>query len=200
MAVGVRYLRGGRSHEVRAEREVILAAGVFNSPQILHRSGVGPPELLADIGAQVVHALPGVGENLRDHVFAPVVARVKGVETINEMSHGLRLAREVLKYVFTRRGLLALQVTLVYLSWHSDGSGEKHRYPDLFYPGELSNRCGLWSQRLSRDDRSRVAAPAPKVKVTFVPAPPIRLKAPIIQPNYLAERDRSSRALERGPS
>ena len=185
-AVGVRYLRGGRSHEVRAEREVILAAGVFNSPQILHRSGVGPPELLADIGAQVVHALPGVGENLRDHVFAPVVARVKGVETINEMSHGLRLAREVLKYVFTRRGLLALQVTLVYLSWHSDEAVRNTDIQICFTPASyrtgvdfgLNDYPGMtaaaWQHRTESKGYVRARSTDP-------------FEAPIIQPNYLAE-------------
>ena len=185
-AVGVRYLRDGQSHEVRAEREVILAAGVFNSPQILHRSGVGPPDLLADIGVPVVHALPGVGENLRDHVGAPVVTRVKGVETINELSHGVRLAGEVLKYLFTRRGLLAIQVTLVYLSWHSDEAVRNTDIQLCFTPGSyrtdvdfgLNDYPGMtafaWQNRTESRGYVRARSTDP-------------FEAPIIQPNYLAE-------------
>jgi choline dehydrogenase len=67
-AVGVRYQRGGSAHEVRARREVILCAGAINSPQLLKLSGVGPGEELAARGIAVVRELPGVGENLRDHL------------------------------------------------------------------------------------------------------------------------------------
>ena len=186
-AVGVRYLRDGRSQEVRAAREVILAAGTFNSPQILHRSGVGPVDLLSDIGVAVVHALPGIGENLRDHLYAPVVARVKGVGTINEMAQGLRLSAEVLKYLLTRRGLLALQVTLVYLSWHSDEAARNTDIQICFTPASyrtdvdfgLNDYPGMtaaaWQHRPESKGFVRARSSNP-----FEP--------PIIQPNYLSER------------
>ncbi len=67
-AVGVRYQRGAASQEVRARREVILSAGAINSPQLLKLSGVGSPAELGALGIDVVHALPGVGENLQDHL------------------------------------------------------------------------------------------------------------------------------------
>ena len=67
-ATGVRYRRGGSTHSVRARREVILSAGCIGSPQILKLSGIGPPEELRGQGIAVVHALPGVGENLQDHL------------------------------------------------------------------------------------------------------------------------------------
>lgn len=185
-AVGVQYLRDGRSQEVRAAREVILAAGAFNSPQILHRSGIGPADLLSSIGVPVVHALPGVGENLRDHLYAPVVARVKGVQTINELAHGLRLSGEVLKYLFTRRGLLSLQVTLVYLSWHSDEVARNTDIQICFTPASyrtdidfgLNDYPGMtaaaWQHRPESKGYVRARSSDP-----FDP--------PIIQPNYLAE-------------
>jgi choline dehydrogenase len=67
-AVGVRYQRGGSAQEVRVRREVILSAGAINSPQLLKLSGVGPASELAALGIRVVHELPGVGENLQDHL------------------------------------------------------------------------------------------------------------------------------------
>jgi len=67
-AVGVRYQRGGSAQEVRVRREVILCAGAINSPQLLKLSGVGPASELAALGIRVVHELPGVGENLQDHL------------------------------------------------------------------------------------------------------------------------------------
>ncbi|MEE9587245.1 MAG: choline dehydrogenase [Hyphomicrobiaceae bacterium] len=67
-AVGVDYEAGGRSETVRAEREVILCAGSIGSPMLLQLSGIGPGQVLRDAGVAVVHELPGVGENLQDHL------------------------------------------------------------------------------------------------------------------------------------
>ena len=67
-AVGVRYQRGGTPHEVRVRREVIVSAGPINSPQLLKLSGLGAADELAEHGIAVVHELPGVGENLQDHL------------------------------------------------------------------------------------------------------------------------------------
>jgi choline dehydrogenase len=66
-ATGVRYLQGGQAHEARAG-EVILCGGSINSPQLLQLSGVGGAKLLEQVGVDVVHDLPGVGENLQDHL------------------------------------------------------------------------------------------------------------------------------------
>ena len=69
-AVGVRYLAGSSAEPIdaHARREVLLCAGAIASPQILQRSGVGAPALLAALGVPLVHDLPGVGENLQDHL------------------------------------------------------------------------------------------------------------------------------------
>jgi len=67
-AVGVEYRRSGRVSQARASREVILAAGVVNSPQILMLSGVGPADELTRHGIDIIQELPGVGKNLQDHV------------------------------------------------------------------------------------------------------------------------------------
>ncbi|WP_017429343.1 MULTISPECIES: choline dehydrogenase [Gammaproteobacteria] len=67
-AVGVSYSRKGEQQEVRVRREVLLCGGAIASPQILLRSGVGNPEHLKEFDIPVVHELPGVGENLQDHL------------------------------------------------------------------------------------------------------------------------------------
>ena len=67
-AVGVEYRQGGALRQVRAHREVLLAAGALQSPQLLMLSGVGPGAHLQSHGVAVVHDLPGVGRNLHDHV------------------------------------------------------------------------------------------------------------------------------------
>ena len=67
-AVGVEYQRGGKLMTARANREVILCAGSVGSPQLLQCSGIGPAEVLKNAGVEVLHDLPGVGENLQDHL------------------------------------------------------------------------------------------------------------------------------------
>jgi choline dehydrogenase len=86
-AVGVRYEHGGALHEVRARREVIVSAGPINSPQLLKLSGVGPAAELGEHGIAVVCDLPGVGENLQDHLeFYFQVASLKPVTLYAQMS------------------------------------------------------------------------------------------------------------------
>jgi len=67
-AVGVEYEAGGRRETARAEREVILSAGSIGTPMLLQLSGIGPGQVLRDAGVPVAHELPGVGENLQDHL------------------------------------------------------------------------------------------------------------------------------------
>ena len=74
-ATGVQYLRQGQTLEVRARREVLLSSGAFGSPQLLMLSGIGPAEHLREHGIPVRHALPGVGQNLQDHVTAVLIYR-----------------------------------------------------------------------------------------------------------------------------
>ncbi|MGV9345924.1 GMC family oxidoreductase [Streptomyces spiralis] len=71
-AEGVRYLRDGRTHTAWADGEVVVSAGAFESPKLLMLSGVGPAPQLARHGIPCVRDLPGVGENLQDHLFVPL--------------------------------------------------------------------------------------------------------------------------------
>jgi choline dehydrogenase len=72
-AVGVSGVRGDSEHEIRAEREVVLSAGAYNSPQLLMLSGIGPAQMLAPLGIPVVLDQPEVGQNLSDHMHTFVV-------------------------------------------------------------------------------------------------------------------------------
>lgn len=80
---GVELLRGGETFEVTADRETILAAGAIGSPQLLQLSGIGPAALLRRHDIPVVHDLPGVGENLQDHLQIRMQYRVNNVKTLN---------------------------------------------------------------------------------------------------------------------
>ena len=192
-AVGVRYLKGGRNGtpvEVRAGKEVILSGGAVNTPQLLQVSGVGPAPLLQSLGIAVKHELAGVGENLRDHYAPRFVARVKDAATINEKSHGLRLVGEVLKYAVARKGILALNPTLIYVFWKSDPNVDNYDLQFTFTPASykegvqstLDDFPGMtiasWQQRPDSIGYVRARSADP-------------FAAPTIQPNYLAaESDR----------
>ncbi len=111
---GVRYHQAGQDHEVKAAREVIVAAGAVQTPQFLELSGIGRPELLQRLGIPVRHALPGVGENYIDHACTRMNWRVRNTLTINELSRGWRLALEVANYFLRRRGILTLGTGLAH--------------------------------------------------------------------------------------
>ena len=112
-ATGAEFSRGGTVEKVEAGREVILSAGAVGSPHILQLSGIGDPEHLAKIGVPIVHELHGVGRNMQDHYTARVSYPVVGVATANEKSYGLPLAMEVMRWVFTGKGMLSYSPSLV---------------------------------------------------------------------------------------
>jgi choline dehydrogenase len=107
--VGVRYSVGGNVREARASREIVVSAGSVNSPQLLELSGIGQPERLQNLGIEVRHALPGVGENLRDH-YAPRTRWAVGAKgvTLNDKGRGLGLVRQALQYAISGQGMLGM--------------------------------------------------------------------------------------------
>jgi choline dehydrogenase len=106
---GVRFRLKGRVCIARASREVVLSAGAINSPKILELSGVGRPDLLSALGIPVHHTLPGVGENLQDHLQIRTVFRIEGARTLNQLYHSLlSRAGMGLQYAFNRSGPLSM--------------------------------------------------------------------------------------------
>ena len=102
---GVRYSVGGEVREATASREVVVSAGTINSPQLLELSGIGQPERLRNLGIEVRHALPGVGENLRDH-YVPRTRWLIGKKGIafNDRGRGLGLVHEAMRYALFAAG------------------------------------------------------------------------------------------------
>ncbi len=108
-AVGVAFRRDGALNEVRAGREVILAAGAIGSPQILQLSGVGPGDLLRAHGIDVVLDRPQVGENLQDHLQIRCAYKVHGAKTLNTMAATLfGKARIAAQYALWRSGPMSM--------------------------------------------------------------------------------------------
>ncbi len=106
-AVGVVCNHKGQRREFRASKEIILSAGAIQSPQLLQLSGVGRADHLRGLGIDVVHDLPGVGRNFREHWMAFVQFDLKAPISDNKQFSGLRLIRNTLQYLLTKKGIMA---------------------------------------------------------------------------------------------
>ena len=129
--VGIRYRRGNRVHEARADAEVLLSAGAINSPKLLEQSGIGRPELLQDLGVDVVHESPNVGENLQDHLQIRTVFKVAGALTLNTIfNSAFGKTRIALQYALMQSGPMSMAPSQFGMFTKSDPSLET---PDLEY-------------------------------------------------------------------
>ena len=187
-AVGVRYLHKGVMKEARARGEVILAAGAVATPKLLELSGIGDGERLQSLGLPVVQHLPGVGENLQDHLQLRPIYRVSGVPTMNALYQSLwRRPLMALEYALFRRGPLSMAPSQFGAFAYSS---EQHKTPNLqFHIQPLS---------LDKFGDSLHSFPAFTVSVCNLrPGSRGSIHArsadpwapPLIQPNYLATDD-----------
>ncbi len=191
-AVGVAWRQGGAARRALARAEVLLAGGAVNSPQLLQLSGLGPAALLVEHGIPIAADLPGVGENLQDHLNARVVARIERGPTLNETSRSLpRQALAGLAWLLARSGPLMMGAGPLGLFARTR---EGPATPDVQY-------------HFMAGSLDRPGAPMhdfPGASISCVPCRPesrgsIRIRSadpaapPRIQPNYLAtENDRTT--------
>jgi len=129
-AVGVEFSQHGKTLSAKAGREVILAAGGVQSPQLLELSGIGDPSVLQQHGLPVHCALRGVGSNLHDHYVARLTWRLKHTGSLNEKTRGPRLALELAKYLFLSKGALTMPAGILTAFLKSRADLET---PDLQY-------------------------------------------------------------------
>ena len=108
-AIGVEIRQNGNVRRILARREVVLSAGAIASPQLLQLSGIGNGALLQEHGIPVLHHLPGVGENLQDHLQLRPIYKVSGVRTLNEEYRSLlKKGQMAFEYAFFRKGPLTM--------------------------------------------------------------------------------------------
>ena len=186
-AIGVRYVNDRDRKTigvVMARREVIVAAGTANTARLLQISGIGPGGLLQSLGVPVLHEIAGVGENFRDHYAVRLVARAKGVRTMNEMARGMGLVGQIARWATGRPSILALSPSNVHWFWKSNALMDSPDLQGVFSPasykagfvGLLDSfpgmTVGVWQHR--PESTGFVRARSTDVFVD-----------PIIQPNYL---------------
>ena len=198
-ATGVTYISGGVPRTARADGEVIVSGGVFNSPQLLQLSGIGPGALLQDMDIPVIHDLPAVGSHLQDHFYVRLAFRCTKSITMNELANSTpRKVLALAQYMLFHAGPLAANGVTAGAFARSDPRLER---PDLqfnFSPYSYA----------SRDARGAVAHPFPGFSLSAVHLRPdsrgtVHIKspdplaAPAIRFNFL-ETQSDLRALTAG--
>jgi choline dehydrogenase-like flavoprotein len=189
-AAGIEFRQKGRIHRLHAVREVILSAGAFNSPKLLMLSGIGPGDALETAGVRTIHELPGVGENLQEHVDSCVLQEsLKSDGFRASLSGLLRMAPEPFRYLFGRKGKLESSVTQAgaFLK-----TSEDHEIPDvqLHFLPLLYDDSGRDLKLMSRNGYSChvcVLRPKSTGRVTLKSADPD--DDPVIDLNFLTHPD-----------
>lgn len=194
-AVGVKYLRGQNNTEIiRANQEVILSAGSFASPTILMLSGLGHQESLKLQGIECKKHLPGVGQNLQDHLFVPITSSIHQLLGQNHHLKPLNKLKGLAQYLLTKKGPLTIGPLEASAFWMSDASPDRVDY-QLHFSSAFADNYDVDFYDLSTFPRTdgftilpTLLRPKSRGYVGLRSANP--LDTPLIQPHFLeAEED-----------
>jgi choline dehydrogenase len=119
-AVGVILTRDGQTNTARAEREIIICAGAIGSPKLLLLSGIGPAAHLRDVGVDVAHDLPGVGQNLHDHYGTDIICDLTGPFSLDKYKQPHWMLLAGLQYLLFRKGPVASNIVEGGAFWWCD--------------------------------------------------------------------------------
>lgn len=143
-AVGVEFRRRGKLEQVSATREVVLCAGTYASPQLLMLSGIGPAEHLREMGVDVVHDLPGVGQNLQEHPNLLNIYRANGKLGLSQYLRLDRATLAVLQWAATGKGPFSTAGTMANMFLRSRPDLERpdvqliampvHQHAEMWFP------------------------------------------------------------------
>jgi choline dehydrogenase len=191
-AAGIEYLVGGEKRSARANAEVIVSSGAYNSPQLLQLSGLGPAALLKQFGVPVIADMPGVGDALNDHYAGRIILKVNQPITLNDAVRTWRGKVEAgLRYGFTRRGYLTVAAIAAgcFLRAHPASATPDVQCSIALYSGDSIG--GTLHAFPGVTGVCTLLRPESRGFVRIKSADP--RQAPAINPNYLAtERDRET--------
>ena len=188
-AVGVAYSSGRARKSVRAETEILVTAGAIGTPKVMMLSGVGPAAHLREHGIDVVHDLPGVGENLNDHFGIDIVAELNGHYSLDKYNKPHWALWAGMEYVLFRSGPITSNVVEGGAFWFA---GDDRSVPDLqfhFLAG-AGAEAGVPSVPKGSSGitlNSYTVRPKSRGTVRLRSADPSL--PPVVDPNFLAEPD-----------
>lgn len=198
-ATGVEFFQGKNNLEiVKAKKEVILSAGSYNSPQLLMLSGIGDRDKLQSHGINLVKHLPGVGQNLQDHLMPLISATTKQQAGLNHGLKPLNQLGNLLKYAFSKSGPLTISILEAVAFINIDGENAPANFQFQFAPmhaGSSYEKDIYDTKQIPRNDGFTILPSLlhPKSRGFVDIRSKNPLEAPIIQPNFLkAEEDLAS--------
>ena len=182
----LRPAAGGAPRQVRAAREVVLAAGAVGTPQLLQLSGIGAAALLHEHGIAPRHDLPGVGENLQDHLQIRAVFAVEGVKTLNTIANSpWGKAMIGLEYLLRQSGPMSMAPSQLGAFTRSS---PQQAWPNVEYHVQPLS-LDAFGEPLHRFDAftASVCNLNPRSRGSVQIASPRPEDAPLIRPNYLSD-------------
>lgn len=185
-ATGVAYVRKGQPGEVTARREVILSGGAFNSPQLLQLSGIGRAEDITPHGIDLHHDLPGVGQNLQDHLDFTLSYRTKDRDNLGiGIRAGLRFARHMLRWRKDGRSMVASPMAEAGSFFKSDPTQERADIQTHFVIGIVDDHARKLHYGHGFSCHICLLRPGSRGQVGLRSADP--LAPPRIDPNFLSD-------------
>ncbi|MGA2042466.1 MAG: GMC family oxidoreductase N-terminal domain-containing protein [Roseiarcus sp.] len=185
-AVGVEIIGAdGARDMLRAEREVLVASGALGSPKLLLQSGIGPADHLRSVGIALTHDLPGVGENLQDHLDLFVIAECTGDHTYDNVAKLHRTVWAGLQYLLFKNGPVASSLFETGGFWYAD---RQARSPDIQLHLGLGSGIEAGVTRMKNAGvtlNSAFLRPRSRGTLRLASADPHA--APLIDPNYWAD-------------
>ena len=193
-AVGVQYKKGGKTIQVYGQNEIILSAGTFKSPQLLMLSGIGALSELKNHGIDCIHELKGVGKNLQDHLFYPICAKSKTQEGINHYISPVNQIKAAWNYFVNKKGVFCNSPLEGMAFFDLDQKGGKVNFQLHFSPISIGNQYGYDAYDLydyPRIDGFTILPTLlhPKSRGTVSLSSSNPIEPPIIQPNFLKEKE-----------
>ncbi len=192
--IGVEFFKGSKKLYVKAQKEVILSAGAFQSPQLLMLSGIGEASELKKHGIDCLHELRGVGKNLQDHLFFPISGQAKTQDGINHYIPALKQLKAAWNYFVKRKGIFCSGPLEGMAFFDLEQKGGKVNFQLHFSPMWLGNKYGYDAYNLNEFPRTdgftvfpTLLHPKSRGNITLSSDDP--KAAPIIQPNFLEEKE-----------